>query len=132
MRNALKEKYQRPEGRLVEAYLNGLSVPKLAERLGMKHADWLRHQINGYRTPSKGVYKPVEFETKTLARAARELFIPVKALRDIGRDDAAEQLLLTGSPSEPAAKPAPSDDAIKEVLTYLTEQRERERHAKES
>lgn len=85
--------YQRPEGRLIAAALAAQpeSIRKIAGRIGISDAR-LRQIVNGYQPAGKGQRIEVVGTPGRLAMIARVLGIKPSALREAGRDDAAEVL----------------------------------------
>lgn len=93
MTESLKDRYQRPEGRLVERAMKRppkVSGRKLAEQVGLSEGR-IRQIVNGYRTEA-GVVLEIEAPTDTLARIAEVLQIGADEMAGAGRADVAAQL----------------------------------------
>lgn len=87
---------QPPEGRLIEAALEN-TTPKLTQKRAaqlarISDARW-RQLVSGYVSVGAGHYAPVRAPAKTLARMARVVGVTAEQLADVGREDAATEVL---------------------------------------
>lgn len=94
---------QRPEGRLIEqareARTPRLSGRAAAQAAGISEGRW-RQIVNGYMSAGQGQYIVVTAPPETLARMAQVVGVTPEQLTDVGREDAAAELLrLRRSPS---------------------------------
>lgn len=106
MKNVSGDGEQRPEGKLIAAamFRKRLKRPAAAQLVGVSDG-WLGNVVKGYRSDGKGKTKPVVADAAMLARIAHALGISGDELRDVGREDAVEPLLLlTGMYAEAALR----------------------------
>lgn len=87
---------QRPEGALIEGARERMQ-PKMSGRAaaaaaGISDGRW-RQIINGYLSAGQGHYIPVIAPPDTLARMARVVGVSPEQLTEVGREDAAAELL---------------------------------------
>lgn len=87
---------QRPEGALIEQAREAME-PKMSGRAAaaaarMSEGRW-RQIINGYMSAGQGQYIQVIAPPDTLARMAKVVGVTVDQLTDVGREDAAAELL---------------------------------------
>jgi hypothetical protein len=113
---------QRPEGKLIDsaraARTPKLSGNKAAALAGMSPARW-RQIVNG-ETIAEGVTVAVKGPAETIARMARVVGVSVEQLRQAGRADAADALLvLTGMESE--AEQGESDTPLRRLFRIRDE-----------
>lgn len=98
----MKSEFQRPEGALIEtaAKAKGISGRRAADVAGISDARW-RQIVNGFVTVGVGEKVPVIGPDNTLARMAQAVDVTPDQLREAGRGDAADLLLvLTGMHAE--------------------------------
>jgi transcriptional regulator with XRE-family HTH domain len=93
----MNNEHQRPEGVLIAAAAKakGLSARQAAKEAGMSDARW-RQIVNGYASAGAGQVVVVEAPEETLARMARVVDVTPEQLREVGRPDAADALLVLG------------------------------------
>lgn len=99
---SMKNEMQRPEGALIEtaAAAKGMSGRKAAHAAGLSDARW-RQIVNGFVTVGVGQKVEVVAPDATLARMAQVLDVMPDQLREAGRPDAADLLLvITGMDAE--------------------------------
>lgn len=87
---------RRPEGSLIEtareAHSPKLSARAAAARAGISDGRW-RQIANGYISVGTGHYAPVIAPADTLARMAKVVGVTPEQLADVGREDAAGELV---------------------------------------
>lgn len=87
---------QRPEGALIEqareAHVPRLSMRAAATAAGISDGRW-RQIVNGYQSAGAGQYITVIGPPETIARMAKVVGLNADQLTDVGREDAAAELL---------------------------------------
>lgn len=87
---------QRPEGALIErareAHNPRLSIRAAADAAGMSDGRW-RQIVNGYQSAGASQYITVVGPAETIARMAKVVGVTAEQLTDVGREDAAGELL---------------------------------------
>jgi len=99
---------QQQEGKLLQARLeaDGRSIRQIAAQAGMSDARWRQIVKGSMSIPGGGVTQVIA-PPATLARMATVLGITPDALREAGRDDAAESLELMNEPVKQGGSIAP-------------------------
>lgn len=90
----LKERHQRPEGRLIEQALKRApkkSMRKLADEVGLSEGR-VRQIVNGYQSHGEGQVIGIVGPADTVARMALAAGVTVEEMRAAGRPDAAEEM----------------------------------------
>lgn len=92
-----KRQHQRPEGAVIEraATARGMSARTAAKEAALSDARW-RQIVNGYASVGAGQVVPVEGPAETIARMAMAVGVTPDQLREAGRADAADVLLVLG------------------------------------
>lgn len=97
---------QPPEGRLIEQALERITPrmtqKKAAAAAGMSDARW-RQLVTGYVSVGNGYFAPQTARPDTLARMAKAVGVTPAQLAEVGRDDAAQELIKLGG--ETAERP---------------------------
>lgn len=85
---------QQPEGRLIAEALkrSRRSARSAARDAGISDTRW-RHIVSGYQPAGSGNFIPVSAPAETLARMAQAVGVTPDQLADVGRGDAAGELL---------------------------------------
>lgn len=91
----MENEHQRPEGALIEraAKAMGISGRKAASLVGISDARW-RQIVNGYQSVGAGQVATVVGPDETVARMAQVVGVTSEQLREAGRPEAAELLLV--------------------------------------
>lgn len=102
---------QRPEGALIEAARESLQ-PRLSGRAaaaaaGISDGRW-RQIVNGYLSAGRQQYIPVVAPPETLARMARVVGVTPEQLADVGREDAAGELVRINQEADARSLPVGS------------------------
>lgn len=112
---------QRPEGALIEAardaHMPKLSGRAAAAQAGISDGRW-RQIINGYISVGTGHYAPVIAPADTLARMAKVVGVTPDQLVDVGREDAAGELVKLSREPDRSVPVGTGTDAVD--LTSLT------------
>jgi transcriptional regulator with XRE-family HTH domain len=111
-----------PEALLIKETLKDrrLSARKAAIRAGVSDT-WFRNILRGYQ-PVGGTYSAVKASAEMLADVANVLGLTPLQLREVDREDAAEELewrARRAAPPTPASPPAYATDPRVEAITTL-------------
>lgn len=130
---------QRPEGALIErareARSPRLSIRAAAEAAGLSDGRW-RQIVNGYQSAGASQYITVVGPAETIARMAKVVGVTAEQLSEVGRGDAAGELLRlnqsiesrpvgTGSDPVDLTDLTPDEiDAVKAVIRAMRSRHE--------
>lgn len=107
-----------PEARLIKEALKNrrLSVRQAAKRAGLSDT-WFRNIVRGYQ-PVGGTHVPVRASAEMLADMAKVVGLTSLQLREVGREDAAEELERLAAPPTQAS-PYVTDPRVEAITTLL-------------
>jgi hypothetical protein len=130
---------QRPEGALIEqvreARTPRLSIRAAATEAGISEGRW-RQIVSGYQSAGAGQFITVIGPPETIARMAKVVGVTAEQLMDVGREDAAAELMKlhrfartnpvgTGTDALDLTDLSPEElEAVKQVIRAMRSQRQ--------